>query len=96
MKMQMYVIYDSKACIYNKPFYLINDQVALRSANDLVIDKTNEIGKHPEDFTMFCIGTYDDESANIKTLEKFDVICRFHELQQELNLTPIQPSLKEA
>lgn len=94
MLMQMYVIFDKKAKIYNKPFYLINDNVALRTANQLVNDVNMECSKSPEDFVMFRIGSYEDTTAKVKPYEKHDVICRFHELvQHHKPFDPIETGL---
>lgn len=84
---QMFTIYDSKAKIYNKPFFQLNIQVALRTAGDLVKDGTSEVANHPEDFTLFHIGSYDDTTGEIKKNETHMAICRFHELD-EMDSTP--------
>ena len=80
----MYVIYDSKAGVYNKPFYLMNHEVAIRAATDLMMDGNTEIAKHPEDYAMFHVGTYDDERAYIEPFDKQDCIVRFHEIKLPL------------
>lgn len=85
MKTNMYVIFDNKAKIYNKPFFQINDDVALRSAMDLLTDQNTEISRHPHDYIMFKIGTYDDTTAQIQ-IDELVSICRFHELQANLQL----------
>lgn len=59
----MYVIYDVKAEVYNKPVFMMNHNVAIRAASDVLKDPNSEIAKHPEDFTMFYIGTYEDTTA---------------------------------
>jgi hypothetical protein len=76
----MYVVYDSKAQVYNKPFYFINHQVAIRACRELLSDPNNEISRHPEDFAMFHVGTYDDLHAHIKLAKTQECIVRFHEL----------------
>ena len=83
MKINLYVIHDAVAAIYNKPFYLVNDQVALRSAGALAMDENSEISKHPEDYTMWCIGEYEDTTAEIETFEP-RLIARFHELKGQI------------
>jgi len=88
----MYVVYDSKSECYNKPFCLINDKVAFRSAESIVEDKTSEIAKHPEDYTMFRIGTYEDLTAEIELLSSREVICRFH----QLNIKPVATTVDQA
>ena len=84
MRHQAFVIFDSKAKIYNKPFYFVNTQTALRAAQDLVLDTTTEISAHPGDYAMFHIGVYDDETAQFEPWDKHDCICRFHELRQAI------------
>lgn len=83
MKKGIYCIYDSKAEAYNDPVYFQNDQVAMRAAVDLVSQGDNQIRNHPQDFTLFKIGEYDDETAQIKAADKFEVVCRFHEISTE-------------
>lgn len=80
----LYVIYDSKAKFYNKPFSQLNDEIALRTAQQMRNDTKTEIHRNPADFTMFRIGLYNDETAQIDTQAKHDVICRFHEIQLNL------------
>lgn len=77
---QLYVVFDSKAQIYNKPFHFHNHTVAVRAARDL-LSEDNEISRHPEDFAMFHIGEYNDETAHIKITDRQDCIVRFHELK---------------
>ena len=60
MKKLLYVTYDSKAEIYTTPFYMLNEGSAVRSFIDIANDKSHPIGQHPEDYTLFCIGEYDE------------------------------------
>lgn len=79
----LYAIYDSKAKIYNAPFSLINDQVALRSATQMANDPSTQCCKNPEDFTIFSIGTYDDQTAQIKVSEKQTCLAKFITLKNQ-------------
>lgn len=88
MKTNLYVIYDSKSELYNTPFALLNDEVAMRSAQQLLADPHSDIAKNPEDYSLFKIGTYDDANAIILELEKgMEVICRFHQLKAPESIT---------
>lgn len=82
MKTNLYVIFDVKAKFYNKPFYLPNTATAIRTFTDLANDMNTDIGKHPEDFILFEIGTYDDATATIESTEPH-VIARAHELVEQ-------------
>ena len=79
MKLIAYVIFDAKARIYNKPFYFVNSQVALRSATDLLSDTSTDIYRNPEDFSLWKIGEYNDETAEFTQCDH-EIVARFHEL----------------
>ncbi len=58
---QVFSVYDSKAGIYLPPFYLQTKGQALRQFADTVNgSKENQIANHPEDFTLFELGIFDD------------------------------------
>lgn len=88
MKVNMYVIFDTKAKFYNKPFYLQNDNVALRAFTDLANDETTDVFKHPTDFQLYKVGTYDDVTATIVSNPPIHM-ANAHELKnnniQEIN-----------
>ena len=80
MMVEMFIIYDSKGGLYNKPFCFINRQVALRAAADLMADADSEIRRHPEDYSLWHIGQYDDVEGQIHLFEQRDCLVRFHEM----------------
>jgi hypothetical protein len=67
MQRKMYSIYDAKVKAYNTPFYAINDGEAQRMfADNVNADKANNtIARHPSDFTLFNVGTFDDEKGTV-------------------------------
>lgn len=73
---KVFSIYDSKAEIYNKPFIMATKGQAIRGFADLANDENIDIGKHPQDFTLFEIGEYDDERG----------IYTMHEAKQNLGV----------
>ena len=79
MIINVYTIFDVKAQFYNKPFYLANDSVAVRTFSDLANDPQTDVAKHPEDYILFALGTYNDETAKIEWNEP-KTMCRAHEL----------------
>lgn len=80
MKLNAYVIYDNKAKIYNKPFFFVNDSVALRAAQDLVNDRNTDVHSHPEDFTLWRVGSYDDVTARFEPEQHHEHLLSFKEL----------------
>lgn len=59
MKQLVYSIYDSKAEIFNNPMFFIGRGQAIRGFSDEANRAESEIHRHPEDYTLFQIGTFD-------------------------------------
>ncbi len=66
MKHKMFVIYDSKANAYLQPWFLTTQPMAQRAFSDCVNDEDHNFGRHPEDYTLFTIGEFDDANAKIE------------------------------
>ena len=69
MILKIFTVFDSGISAYMRPFFDVARGSALRSFADIVQDKTSAIGKHPQDFTLFEIGEYDDSTAKITTYD---------------------------
>ena len=66
MNLNIYTIFDSAANAYMQPFFLHNDGLAIRSFSDTINAKEpNNISEHPDQFTLFKIGTYDDTNGHL-------------------------------
>lgn len=65
MILNMYSIFDVASGAYMRPFFLLADAQAVRSFSEIVGDPEHEVGKHPEDYSLVRIGTFDDQQARI-------------------------------
>lgn len=63
MLSKVYTVYDSKTEAYMQPFFMAAKGAAIRAFSDLVNDPQHTFGKHPGDYVLFEIGTYEDVSA---------------------------------
>lgn len=68
MKIQVFSVFDAKQGIYGQPNLLLNRATAERAFMQSVLDPQSNIAQHPEDFTVFHIGEYDDETAKFTNL----------------------------
>lgn len=68
MKIQVMSVYDSKTKVFGQPQYFINVPTALRAWGDTSNNPQDPVYKHPEDYTLFHIGEYDDESGSFNNL----------------------------
>jgi hypothetical protein len=66
--LKMYSVYDKKALLFGQPNFMLNDQLALRSFSDGVRDTTNAIGKHPDDYALYELGSYNEVNGSIETV----------------------------
>ncbi len=65
MRLNIYSIFDVASGAYMRPFFLMADDQALRSFTDIATDREHEVGKHPEDYSLVRIGTWDDSKASL-------------------------------
>jgi hypothetical protein len=70
MKLNVYAIYDNTAKAYMQPFYMHNHALAVRAFTDQVnSEQDNPIKNHPDQFTLFHIGEFDDKTGNLELRE---------------------------
>ena len=65
MRLNVYAIFDRASGIYDRPWCAHSDQAAIRSFTDIAQDAEHPIGKHPEDFTLFRVGTWQDDKGEM-------------------------------
>jgi hypothetical protein len=65
MMLKCFSIYDEKAKAFLPPFYLPQEGMAIREFASAANDPDTNIGKYPQDYTLFTLGTFDDENGAI-------------------------------
>lgn len=63
MKSKIFCVYDSKVEAYLNPFYMATKGQAIRAITDTLADDNHQFSRHPEDFTLFELGEYDDSTG---------------------------------
>lgn len=61
--LKVYTVYDSAAKFFHPPMFLRSRGEALRMWQDLVNDEKTSMCRHPKDFSLIEIGTYDDQKG---------------------------------
>lgn len=72
MILKAYSVFDNKALQYHQPFFTSTDGAATRMVRDLVEDNNTQLGRHPSDFSLWFVGTWDDQHA------RFDAVTPVH------------------
>lgn len=61
----MYSVYDTKSQHFSPPFFQVNEIMATRAFARAANDPASDIHAFPDDFTLYQVGTFDDNNANI-------------------------------
>jgi len=65
MKHLLFTVHDVKAEIFLPPFFVPTIGIATRAFKDCVNSAEHVFGKHPADYTLFSLGSFDDQDATI-------------------------------
>jgi len=68
MILKVFAVRDMKAQAFLQPFYSPSLGSALRAFGDAVGDVSCPFSKHPEDYVLYEIGAYDDNSGDLESL----------------------------
>jgi hypothetical protein len=76
-KAGVYSVYDQKAEAFISPFFLPNDQIAIRAFSDCVSDDNHQFGRHPSDYSLYKIGQFNQENGLFEDNEPKIIISGF-------------------
>ncbi len=82
----VFSLFDSKALYFLKPFNLRNKGEALRMFADIANDTKTPVGLHPEDYTLFELGTFNEQKGtytNLKTPQSLGIAQEFVKIKKE-------------
>jgi len=70
MKHLLFTVYDEKAEMFMSPFFVPTLGLAIRAFADCVNSDDHHFGKHPQDYTLFGLGEFDDSDATFNHKSK--------------------------
>lgn len=80
MKQLIFTVYDQKAHAYTPPFFIHTAEMALRGFGDAVNDppgpNQHAFAKHPEDYSLYCLGSFNDTSAHFELKKEAELITK--------------------
>lgn len=65
-KYVMVSVYDKKAGCFTAPMMLRSRGEAIRSFQDAMADEKGQFCKHPEDYVLMSVASFDDENGEIE------------------------------
>lgn len=69
MKLNAYAVYDEVAKVFKHTFFRVRHGEAIRFFADGCRAEKTELNIHPQDFSLFCLAEFDDESGRFESLQ---------------------------
>lgn len=82
MTVQVYSIYDIKSAVYQQPFFAHKHGQAMRMIMEGIKQGEAMFAKYPEDFRLFAVGEWDDETGTMAELSQPDFVCELADLKE--------------
>ena len=95
MKLFMYAVFDSAAKVYDRPFCCRSEGEAIRGFSDVCSDANHQFGKHPEHYSLWEVGMYDDNKAKIEPVVARHVASGHELVAQSRIVDPAKIDLME-
>jgi len=64
--LKAYSIRDVRVEAYNRPSFVQNENVMRRSVEEALMSESHAFAFHPEDFQVFYIGEFDDQTGKFE------------------------------
>ncbi len=95
MKLKMFSIRDAKSEIFTNPFYKATHGEAERDFRTTVNNDKTTLNRYPEDFDLYYLGTYDDNTGFTASLDTPQHIIKAVQVLEQ-KPTPIEQPLSSA
>lgn len=83
MILKVFSIRDSKAEVFNTPFFQKTHGEAERNFKQLISDEKSTPHKYPDDFDLYHLGEYDDSTGKMTTLDTPQHMVKAVQLKQQ-------------
>lgn len=85
MVLVMVAVRDSALDAFMRPFFVPTTGIAVRSFQDEVKNPDSPMSKHPEDFALFELGTFDEDTGKCQNLASPRQLVRGNDLKERVN-----------
>jgi len=96
MTIKVFAIHDGKAKAFQQPFFSVTVGMAIRAFQDHCEDPKTIAHRHPEDFVLYELGTYDDNTGEIVTHNPMSLAATATEFVRKPAPLDIIQEIKEA
>lgn len=72
---QVFSLFDKTSLSYNLPMFYTSQGEAMRGFLDIIEDTRTIVHRHPEDFSLYLIGSFDENSGLVDSLQEPKQVC---------------------
>lgn len=83
MKDGLFAVFDVKMKLFTSPFCARNVDSAIRQFADMCSNPQIPFGKHPEDYVLYELGTFDLEDGLLEALKAPHVVSKALDFQDK-------------
>lgn len=69
MIVKLFAVYDDCSRVYDGPVPAQTEELAMRNFKDMLMNPNSVISKHPENFSLWIVGNWDDSTGEVIPLE---------------------------
>ena len=82
MKLVVVAVRDSAVDAFMRPFFVPSTAFAVRSFNDAVKEKDSLMFANPQDYALFELGTFDEETGKMENLPSPRQLVRAQDMKE--------------
>lgn len=90
MVLKVFSIRDAKAEVFNTPFFQKTHGEAERNFRTIVNDEKSTVNKFPEDFDLYYLGDYDDNTGKMETIDSPQHVIKAVQCVESKGLKAVQ------
>lgn len=83
-KMQMFTIQDVRAEAFMRPFFMENEQTAVRAVGTMLVEQKDDLSKFPEDYALWRIGMFCTIHGTVTALDAPEYIGNLANIQKDM------------
>lgn len=83
MKLVAVAVRDSAVDAFMRPFFVPTTAFAVRSLSEALKDPQSPMASSPQDFALFELGSFDEETGRFENLESPKQIVRVQDLKEK-------------
>lgn len=96
MILQIFAVYDQKSHAFASPFYLAHVDLAKRAFAEAANTPGHSLAKYPEDFFLYRLGTWNDETSEFSPLPQKEYVAHALEYRAGTKLSVVEDKRESA